>query len=171
MKMKIKTDLVFLGFVRRIQYKDFRQSLNTVSCKFTEKIPTKTDKKILGLFVTSDAKTLYFIPWSRPVIMEVPKGLELHKKVFRRWANQPANQAINIWIPKLKNLSHVGYIEEIEYTSDKFERAGDDGKFNLYMHKFKTKPAIYVNCPLRPYMWGVADPDERKIMTYRGIVL
>lgn len=171
--MKIKTNLVFLGFVRRVQYRDHSGELNTKNWKLSKKLLTKTDRSVAGLFVTSDAKTLYFIPWVNPRVSDAPKGFELQKKTFERWANRTASESIKIHLPpKLKKLQHIGFIEEIEYTSDKFERLGDDGKYNLYMHRYgKTKPAIFLNCPLTPYMWGVNDPKGRKLMTYRGLIL
>lgn len=172
--MKVKTDLVFLGFVRQIVWLDFDGSEHSERWKKGAFPANQTDRKKAGLFVTSDAKTLYFIPWASPKISKAPPGFELHKKAFERWANRPAKEQIRITIPaNIKTLDHCGYLKEIEYTSDKFERAGDSGEYNLYFHEYETRPgpALYVNCPIRPYIWGVKDPSDRKLMTYRGLVL
>jgi hypothetical protein len=170
--MKIKSNLVFLGFARRVQWLDFKGSRNVETWKKATSRPRVDDPKKAALLITADTKILYIVPWRRPRILNAPQGYDLHKKTFERWSNAKATEAINLYFPKsVRKLDHVGYIEEIEYTSDKFERPSDQGEYNLYVHVYqKPGPAIYVNCPMRPDVWGVSDKG-RKLMSYRGLIL
>lgn len=168
----IKTDLVFLGFVRRLQWQDFAKTKMTQNWKLLRDMPLKTEKKAAALFATDDSKILYIVPWARPELIALPSGKYSAKNTYEKWSKRPAHEAVTVWIPSnIKKLDHVGYAEEIEYTSDKFERREDKGEYNSYMHLFDILPAVYVNCPHKPYMWGLADPDGRKIISYRGIIL
>lgn len=171
--MKLKTNLVFLGFIRRFHWTDFDGAEHNQTFKAVYNMPRQTDKKKAGLFAASDAKALFMFPWANPKIEPAPAGFELQKKTLARWAGRPASEAVKISIPaNIKDLDHVGFINEIEYTSDKFDRPGDGGKFNLYFHEYNNPgPAVFVNCPIRPYIWAVKDSKGRKLLTYRGLVL
>lgn len=167
--MNIETTLVFFGFARRIIWRDRSGVENVENWQSIMKTPTETNRRAMGLFCTADKKTLYLFPWNKPQINPIAKGHLAEKKVFEIWSKKTALEEIKIWIPEsIKKLEHCGSIISIEYTSDKLDRKNDKGEYHLYTHDFKKEPPLFLNCPFKPYSWGIK--SDTKIMSYRGLI-
>lgn len=167
--MIIDKAVVFFGFVRRVIWIDYEQKTNVNTWRMMMETPHKTVKNAAALFATRDKKTLYFIPWVKPVIEPIKRGHNDLKRVYKIWSKREADEQIQVWYPpSIKKLDHYGFIHAIEYTSDKIERKTDQGEYHLYTHDFLKDRPLFINCALSPYFWGVH--SETPIISWRGII-
>lgn len=171
--MKIENALVFFGFARRMIWRDRSGQENVETWQTIMSTPHETNNRAMGLFCTADKKTLYLVPWHKPQIepinAEVEKKFPVAKVVYETWSKKTALEQIKIWFPNtIKKLDHCGFIKSIEYTSDKLDRKTDKGQYHLYTHDFLKEHPLFINCPMRPYMWGIQ--SETKLMSYRGLI-
>jgi hypothetical protein len=169
----VQTNLVFLGFARRILFSDVSKSYENVSWKQTLGLSTQTDARRAGLFCAPDSMRLFIVPWVKPVISDCEPGKAPQlENTAEKWAHYRSDKKIELYFPaNVKTLKRAGRLEEIEYSSDKFDTETDSGKWNLYLHTYREPPDLFVNCPIKPYIWGVADSKGRKLVSYRGLVL
>lgn len=168
--MIVPKKLVFLGFAYEMVWQ--KPPGADLIKLFKLKTKMQTGGGGFGLYSNASRTAIFFLPWRQVSIDEIERGGGSGAyRLSRDWSGYPADIAIRFHIPDgARNLSKIGVLKAVDYTSDKLEKIGDyKGKYSLYTHRYKTPLNLYADRSNSPRAYG-ASLRGKRIVTSRGLI-
>jgi len=170
--VKVGKQLTLLGFVSEMTFegKDGNQ--------FIARFPTKRSWSpkcragTTAIAASSGRKAIFLIPWDCRKVTEKEKQIKGKSALYSTWSGYEVDRVFKLHIPKgSEDLSRLGKVIKIEYTSDKWERRGDSpGKFHLYRHIYRRPQTLFVDRVDNPRTWAIKSGQGQTLVSARGLI-